>query len=140
MSTHCKYAIPTLALNNISITPPKHLQITNTNSLPPSLLFYCIHFPPLYTKIKLYQTDGPTSSFLYLLKDAAAELSSYAPLHMFPLSVPLEATPKSPSNLIFCTSEYDRIFMLCTQLTNSLLYNHPSNIMLHKTYTPQTIF
>lgn len=56
----------------------------------------------------------------------AAELSSYCPLHAFPLSVPLQAWlgawmwPKSPSKLICCTSADDRIFMLWTQLTNSL--------------------
>lgn len=56
----------------------------------------------------------------------AAELSSYCPLHAFPLSVPLQAWlgawmwPKFPSKLICCTSADDRIFMLWTQLTNSL--------------------
>lgn len=59
----------------------------------------------------------------------AAELSSYCALHALPLSVPLQAwlgigtwhwPPKSPSKLICVTSADDNIFMLWTQLTNSL--------------------
>lgn len=60
------------------------------------------------------------------LLNEAAELSSYCPLHALPLSVPLDAwfgivtLPKSPSKLICCTSADDNIFILWTQLTNSL--------------------